>query len=59
MNKLYNANTELSYKEQCYTEIIKIGEGSFGVVFSVEDKNDGKSYALKMIKSKVFCKTDL
>uniref|UniRef100_A0A0N5AC12 Membrane-associated tyrosine- and threonine-specific cdc2-inhibitory kinase wee-1.3 n=1 Tax=Syphacia muris TaxID=451379 RepID=A0A0N5AC12_9BILA len=46
-NGHYNKNDPREYFEQCFERERKIGEGSFGEVFRVKSKNDGKYYAVK------------
>lgn len=46
----YNKKTNLSYYEQRFEQISRIGEGSFGEVFKVQSKDDGKYYAVKRTK---------
>lgn len=46
-NAHYNKNDPREYFEQCFEKERKIGEGSFGEVFRVKSKNDGKYYAVK------------
>jgi len=43
----YNRSSEESYIDQVFVTEQKIGEGSFGTVFRMRDKNTGKSYAVK------------
>lgn len=50
LSTMYNRSSEESYFEQCFDEISKIGEGSFGEVFKVRSKEDGLLYAVKMSK---------
>lgn len=52
LSSLYQRNQRESYYEQCFEQITKVGEGSFGEVFKVKSKQDGCLYAIK--KSKVF-----
>lgn len=46
----YKKDTNLSYYEQRFEQISRIGEGSFGEVFKVRSKDDGKYYAVKKSK---------
>lgn len=46
-NAEYNKNDPREYFEQCFERERKIGEGSFGEVFRVKSKKDGKYYAVK------------
>lgn len=39
-----------SYFEQCFDVIARIGEGSFGEVFKVRSREDGRLYAIKRSK---------
>eukprot|EP00112_Aurelia_sp_Birch-Aquarium-sp1_P015721 Seg351.7 transcript_id=Seg351.7/GoldUCD/mRNA.D3Y31 product="Membrane-associated tyrosine- and threonine-specific cdc2-inhibitory kinase" protein_id=Seg351.7/GoldUCD/D3Y31 len=52
----YNADLHVSYFEQCFKVLNKVGAGSFGEVFKVQSKEDGKLYAVK--KSRVRFKGD-
>ncbi|XP_053695100.1 membrane-associated tyrosine- and threonine-specific cdc2-inhibitory kinase [Sabethes cyaneus] len=52
LSSLYQHNKRESYYEQCFEQITKVGEGSFGEVFKVKSKQDGCFYAIK--KSKEF-----
>ncbi|EDV51046.1 membrane-associated tyrosine- and threonine-specific cdc2-inhibitory kinase [Drosophila erecta] len=40
----------LSHFEQCFERLAKLGEGSFGEVFQVRDRSDGRLYAVKISK---------
>lgn len=44
---VYDAASRKSYFEQCFEILEKLGEGSFGEVFKVRCKEDGKLYAVK------------
>lgn len=46
-SSFYDKNKNETYFEQCYEVIGKVGEGSFGEVFKVRSKEDGKFYAVK------------
>jgi membrane-associated tyrosine- and threonine-specific cdc2-inhibitory kinase len=46
----YDSSKRSSYYEQCFDQISKIGEGSFGEVFKVKSHEDGKMYAVKKTK---------
>ncbi|XP_004526743.1 membrane-associated tyrosine- and threonine-specific cdc2-inhibitory kinase isoform X1 [Ceratitis capitata] len=46
----YDRSMNETYFEQCFTRLAKIGEGSFGEVFKVRSKEDGRMYAIKMSK---------
>lgn len=51
LSPIYNLNNrQQTYFEQCFEEILKIGEGSFGEVFRVKSREDGKFYAIKKSK---------
>ncbi|KAL9697385.1 hypothetical protein quinque_000826 [Culex quinquefasciatus] len=52
LSTLYQRDKRESYYEQCFEQIAKVGEGSFGEVFKVKSKVDGCLYAVK--KSKEF-----
>ena len=39
-------------KEDDFTRLQKLGQGSFGVVYMVKRKQDGKMYVLKVIETK-------
>ena len=43
---LYKSLDQL-YFDQCFTKLGKLGSGSFGDVFKVQSKEDGKLYAIK------------
>lgn len=45
--KKYNKDDPREYFEQCFEKQRKIGEGSFGEVFRVKSKFDGRHYAVK------------
>lgn len=46
-NDIYQPVKKESYFEQCFDLLAKIGEGSFGEVFKVRSKEDGRLYAVK------------
>ncbi|CAG0897692.1 unnamed protein product, partial [Darwinula stevensoni] len=46
-SKLYNSSSRELYFKQCFEEVKKLGEGSFGEVFKVKSREDGKYYAVK------------
>ncbi|XP_041035975.1 membrane-associated tyrosine- and threonine-specific cdc2-inhibitory kinase [Carcharodon carcharias] len=46
-SRVYDESKEDLYFEQCFQKIIKLGHGSFGEVFKVRSKEDGKLYAVK------------
>uniref|UniRef100_A0A182Q3F3 Membrane-associated tyrosine- and threonine-specific cdc2-inhibitory kinase n=1 Tax=Anopheles farauti TaxID=69004 RepID=A0A182Q3F3_9DIPT len=52
LSALYNCHKPESYYEQCFEQLTKVGEGSFGEVFKVRSRTDGRLYAVK--KSKTF-----
>uniref|UniRef100_A0A336KGE2 Membrane-associated tyrosine- and threonine-specific cdc2-inhibitory kinase n=1 Tax=Culicoides sonorensis TaxID=179676 RepID=A0A336KGE2_CULSO len=52
----YKKDANLSYYEQRFDQITRIGEGSFGEVFKVRSKDDGKYYAIK--KSKQYFRSE-
>ncbi|XP_064384490.1 membrane-associated tyrosine- and threonine-specific cdc2-inhibitory kinase-like [Halichondria panicea] len=43
----YNSHLSVSYFEQCFEVLDKLGQGSFGEVFKVRSHEDGKLYAVK------------
>ena len=47
LSALYDDKLKLEYLEQCFDVEKKIGEGSFGEVFQVRSKEDGRRYAVK------------
>lgn len=47
LSPLYDDKSKREYIEQCFDVEMKIGEGSFGEVFQVRSKEDGKHYAVK------------
>lgn len=52
----YDRYKSNSYYEQCFDQLCKIGEGSFGEVFQVRSREDGKLYAVK--KTKQFSRSE-
>uniref|UniRef100_UPI00398F47D4 membrane-associated tyrosine- and threonine-specific cdc2-inhibitory kinase n=1 Tax=Pristiophorus japonicus TaxID=55135 RepID=UPI00398F47D4 len=46
-SRLYDESNEEPYFDQCFHKISKLGRGSFGEVFKVRSKEDGKLYAVK------------
>ncbi|XP_053671266.1 membrane-associated tyrosine- and threonine-specific cdc2-inhibitory kinase [Anopheles nili] len=52
LSTLYDRRKPDSYYEQCFEQLTKVGEGSFGEVFKVRSRIDGRLYAVK--KSKTF-----
>ncbi|XP_063702681.1 membrane-associated tyrosine- and threonine-specific cdc2-inhibitory kinase [Culicoides brevitarsis] len=56
LSSAYKKDTNLSYYEQRFEQISRIGEGSFGEVFKVRSKDDGKYYAVK--RSKQFLRSE-
>ncbi|XP_053952450.1 membrane-associated tyrosine- and threonine-specific cdc2-inhibitory kinase [Anastrepha ludens] len=50
LSRSYDRSMNETYFEQCFTRLAKIGEGSFGEVFKVRSKEDGRMYAIKMSK---------
>lgn len=50
LSGVYNKDRMESYYEQCFEQISKIGEGSFGEVFKVRSRDDGQFYAVKISK---------
>lgn len=53
-NSTYNQKRRESYFEQCFDVLARIGEGSFGEVFKVRSREDGRLYAIK--RSKKLCR---
>ncbi|XP_055609501.1 membrane-associated tyrosine- and threonine-specific cdc2-inhibitory kinase-like [Uranotaenia lowii] len=52
LSQIYQRHRPESYYEQCFEQLTKVGEGSFGEVFKVKSRLDGCLYAVK--KSKEF-----
>lgn len=50
LNSVYKQDRPESYFEQCFDVLARIGEGSFGEVFKVRSKEDGRLYAIKKSK---------
>ncbi|MFH4976632.1 hypothetical protein AB6A40_003341 [Gnathostoma spinigerum] len=46
-SRTYDDSSPETYFEQCFEQEKKIGEGSFGEVFRVRSKDDGRWYAVK------------
>lgn len=46
-NSIYQPAKKETFFDQCFEVIAKIGEGSFGEVFKVRSKEDGRLYAIK------------
>uniref|UniRef100_A0A182JR74 Membrane-associated tyrosine- and threonine-specific cdc2-inhibitory kinase n=1 Tax=Anopheles christyi TaxID=43041 RepID=A0A182JR74_9DIPT len=51
LNALYNRHKPETYYEQCFEQLTKVGEGSFGEVFKVRSRTDGRLYAVKKSKT--------
>lgn len=49
-SRIYDETLNVSYFDQCFQQIAKIGEGSFGEVYKVRSKEDGLYYAIKRSK---------
>lgn len=47
VNSIYRPNSRESYFDQCFEVLERLGEGSFGEVFKVRSKEDGRLYAVK------------
>lgn len=56
MSPAYKKDFNSSYYEQRFEQVTKLGEGSFGEVFKVRSKDDGKYYAVK--KSKQYFRSE-
>lgn len=57
LSTLYNANIkQQSYVDQCFYDMIPIGEGSFGNVFRSRSREDRDLYAIKRQKSTISVK---
>lgn len=54
----YISGSQESYFEQCFEILSKLGEGSFGEVFKVRSKDDGKYYAIKRSRQRFKGKWD-
>lgn len=50
INSVYRADSRESYFDQCFDVLERLGEGSFGEVFKVRSKEDGRLYAIKKSK---------
>uniref|UniRef100_H3AX30 Membrane-associated tyrosine- and threonine-specific cdc2-inhibitory kinase n=1 Tax=Latimeria chalumnae TaxID=7897 RepID=H3AX30_LATCH len=46
-SQLYDESKQELYFDQCFHKICKLGMGSFGEVYKVRNKEDGKLYAVK------------
>ncbi|XP_046985695.1 membrane-associated tyrosine- and threonine-specific cdc2-inhibitory kinase isoform X5 [Schistocerca americana] len=53
LSALYDPNCADSYFYQCFSNPLKIGEGSYGIVYKVISKEDGVTYAVKKFKNKI------
>ncbi|XP_052888895.1 membrane-associated tyrosine- and threonine-specific cdc2-inhibitory kinase wee-1.3 [Anopheles moucheti] len=51
LSTMYNRNIPDTYYEQCFEQLTKVGEGSFGEVFKVRSRVDGRLYAVKKSKA--------
>uniref|UniRef100_A0A182VR30 Membrane-associated tyrosine- and threonine-specific cdc2-inhibitory kinase n=1 Tax=Anopheles minimus TaxID=112268 RepID=A0A182VR30_9DIPT len=51
LSTLYNRSIPDTYYEQCFEQLTKVGEGSFGEVFKVRSRVDGRLYAVKKSKT--------
>lgn len=47
---MYDHHCHLSYFDQIYEPVAKLGEGSFGEVYKCKSKEDGLFYAVKKTK---------
>lgn len=50
LSPLYNKHVRKTYVDQIFDYRIKIGEGSFGLVYKAVSSEDRKYYALKFLK---------
>lgn len=55
---LYSAQIHKSYFDQCFEVLEKLGQGSFGEVFKVRSREDGKLYAVKKSRQRFRGKLD-
>uniref|UniRef100_A0A182SZ26 Membrane-associated tyrosine- and threonine-specific cdc2-inhibitory kinase n=1 Tax=Anopheles maculatus TaxID=74869 RepID=A0A182SZ26_9DIPT len=51
LSAIYNRHKPETYYEQCFEQLTKVGEGSFGEVFKVRSRTDGRLYAVKKSKT--------
>ncbi|XP_054162630.1 membrane-associated tyrosine- and threonine-specific cdc2-inhibitory kinase-like isoform X2 [Oppia nitens] len=58
LSKHYDSSREESYFDQCFIVEKKIGSGSFGDVFRVKSREDGKYYAIKRSRERFKGKSD-
>ncbi|KAG8171467.1 hypothetical protein JTE90_000035 [Oedothorax gibbosus] len=52
LSSKYDSTSDKLYFHQCFQILDKLGSGSFGDVFKVKCKEDGKLYAVKRAKEK-------
>ncbi|XP_035221405.1 membrane-associated tyrosine- and threonine-specific cdc2-inhibitory kinase-like [Stegodyphus dumicola] len=58
LSSKYDSSSNKLYFHQCFEVICKLGSGSFGDVFKVKCKEDGKYYAVKRAKEKFTGRSD-
>lgn len=58
LSSKYDSTSDQLYFHQCFEIISKLGSGSFGEVFKVRCKEDGRYYAVKRAKEKFMGKSD-
>lgn len=58
LSKIYDETIQSSYFKQCFIIEEKIGSGSFGDVFKVKSREDGKYYAVKVSRERFRGKLD-
>ncbi|KJE88565.1 hypothetical protein CAOG_08396 [Capsaspora owczarzaki ATCC 30864] len=57
-NAFYNPEIDQTYFEQCFVSLERMGSGSFGNVFKVRSREDGRVYAIKIAKQRFRSQTD-